>query len=99
MKIKIEGSIYFDPDSLKYQNHPDIWPPYRFYAFQTPTMGECTRVCAHTIETDIPDDFDPRPGMVKALREQRKAAEREFAAKVMEIDQRINSLLAIENAT
>lgn len=96
MKIKIEGSIYFDPDSTKYSS--GIIPAYRFCASTKDNFCDYVRVVPHTVDAEIPDDFDPRPGMVEALREQRKAAERAFAETVMKIDQRINSLLAIEMA-
>lgn len=94
MKIKIEGGIYFDPDSLKYSSSDK----YRFCCVVQSNFCGYTLIVPHTLEAEIPDDFDPRHGMVAELREERKKAEREFAARVMEIDQRINSLLAIENA-
>ena len=96
MKIKIEGGIYFDPASLKHPNWPACYPPYRFCASQAPTFCDYVLAAPFTLEADVPDDFDPRPGMVDKLREKRKLVEREFARTVMEIDQRINSLLAIE---
>ena len=96
MKIKIEGSIYFDPDSMKYGG--GIIPAYRFCDSTKDNFCDYVRVVPHTLEVEIPDDFDPRPGMVEKLREKRKQAHADFAAMVMKIDQEINSLLAIENA-
>ncbi len=49
------------------------------------------------ITVELIDTNTMQANAVQSLREQRKTAEREFAAKVMEIDRRINSLLAIEN--
>lgn len=46
---------------------------------------------------EVPDNFDPRPSMVASLRAEKKRTQALFAAKVKEIDARINSLLAIEN--
>ena len=54
-------------------------------------------VAEHEFEVDVPDDFDPRPSMVDSLKEQKRLARAEFAKKVTEIDQRIQSLLAIEH--
>lgn len=96
MKIKIEGAIYFDPDSAKFGKN--VCAEWRFCAIVQPNFAGYVLAAPHTIEAEIPDDFDPRPGMVEALRKERQEAERAFAARVMEIDRRINSLLAIENA-
>jgi hypothetical protein len=51
----------------------------------------------HSFEVDVDGDFDPRPAMVANLEEQKRLARAEFAKKVRDIDERINSLLAIEN--
>lgn len=50
-----------------------------------------------TIEVDVPDDYDPRPQMVKALEAEKEKARADFAKRVMEIDRRINELLALEH--
>lgn len=50
-------------------------------------------VRAHSIEVEVPDDFDPRPAQVAALREKAAAT---FSAYVAEIDASISKLLAIE---
>ena len=44
---------------------------------------------------DIPDDFDPRPGFVEQLKQEKEKLRAEFSKRVMEIDEKINSLLAI----
>ena len=51
----------------------------------------------HSFEIEVPDDFDPRPGMIASLEEQKQIVRAKFAAEVLAIDQRIQSLLAIEN--
>lgn len=48
------------------------------------------------IVLDVPDDFDPRPVMVDALREQKVAVMAEATKRATQIEQRIQSLLAIE---
>lgn len=55
------------------------------------------KVRAHMFEADIPDDFDIRPFQIDKLRRERDEAAAEFAKRVKEIDDKINSLLAIEN--
>lgn len=54
-------------------------------------------VAAHSIEVEVPDNFDPRPQMIDRLRAAKDQARAEFAAKVTEYDRRINELLALEN--
>lgn len=48
------------------------------------------------IEVEIPDNFDPRIGLVANLEERKQAVRAAYLAKVKEIDDRINSLLALE---
>lgn len=93
MKIKIEGAVYFRT-KLDYQGEQR----FAFHAGPVLDFGRCKVVAPHTIEVEAPEGFDPRVLELEALRERRKAVHDEFAAAVMEIDQRINSLLAIENA-
>lgn len=54
------------------------------------------RVGKHVCEVEVPDNFDPRPEMVKALEKEKLRAKEDFSKKVMEIDRRINELLALE---
>lgn len=49
----------------------------------------------HSFDVEVPDDFDPRPGMVAALEKQKQQIRAAFAASVAEIDQRISELKAI----
>jgi hypothetical protein len=49
----------------------------------------------HEFEVEVPDNFDPRPGQVAALEAKKKEIQAEFAAKVKQIEDQINSLLAI----
>lgn len=53
-------------------------------------------VCEHSFEVDVPDDFDPRAGLVANLEAAKQKITAEFQAKVTEINGRIQSLLAIE---
>lgn len=48
-------------------------------------------------EVEVPDNFDPRPQMVKKLEAEKEKAHKEFADKVMQIDRQINELLALEH--
>ena len=49
----------------------------------------------HSFEVEVPDSFDPRPGQIAVLEEQKQKLRAAFAASVMEIDKRISELQAI----
>jgi hypothetical protein len=92
MKIKIEGALYFR--TVKdFAGDAD----YMFLPGAASDFSRGKVIAAHTIEVDAPEGFDPRAVELEALKEKRKQVHDAFAAAVMEIDQRINSLLAIEN--
>ena len=50
----------------------------------------------HSIEVEIPDDFDPRPQQIKALDEQISKVRAEFTARINELQEQKSRLLAIE---
>lgn len=58
---------------------------------------ETVIVAEHEFAVEVADDFDPRPAMVEALEKTKEQARAEFAKTIMQIDQRIQSLLAIAN--
>lgn len=47
------------------------------------------------IEVDVPDDFDPRPGIVEGMREQKKRILSDAQIKANQIDEQIQQLLSI----
>ena len=49
----------------------------------------------HSIEVEIPDDFDPRPQQIAALDERIKQARAEFTARINELQEQKSRLLAI----
>jgi hypothetical protein len=53
----------------------------------------------HEFEVEYPDDFDPRPQQIAELEKAKRKVRAEFAKAVKDIDDRIASLLAIENAS
>jgi len=50
----------------------------------------------HSFYVEVPDNFDPRPGQVAALKAKKEKVQAEFSKRVMELDEQINSLLALE---
>ena len=49
-----------------------------------------------SVEFDVPDDFDLTAEEIKALREQQKRIQADAQRQVVEIEERIQSMLAIE---
>ena len=92
--VAIEGAVYFDTDSIKY----DWKSPYKFFSGPASAFSTYVPVVPHSFTVQIPEDFDPRPGMVAALQEKKEKARADFAALVTSIDRQINELLAIEAA-
>jgi hypothetical protein len=49
------------------------------------------------IELEIDDDFDPRPGIIEGLRKQKAQVVAEAQLKATQIEERIQTLLCLEN--
>ena len=52
-------------------------------------------VCEHSFEVEIPDAFDPTPGLIASLEEQKAAARLKLARELMALDERISKLQAL----
>jgi hypothetical protein len=90
MKVTIKG--YVTCTQYAWDNKPT----FSFYGFDPTTYDKSTvKVMEHEFEVEVPDNFDPRPGQVAALKAQKEEVRAEFAKKVKEIDDKISSLLAI----
>jgi len=53
-------------------------------------------ISEHTTTVEIPDDWDPRPQQVDALKAKLEKARDEFATLTMQINRQINELQALE---
>lgn len=54
-------------------------------------------VSEHSIEVEVPDDFNPVPGLVASLKAKKDAVRVEFAARINEIEDQISKLTCIEH--
>ena len=94
MKRKIEGFITWEQP--EYATEPRI----DFYAFD-PRESDYHKVVVvvreHSIDIEVPDDFNPTPQLVAALQAEKGKVKADFAKRVMEIDAEIGKLLAITN--
>lgn len=93
MKALIKGFITYE-----------IWKgertgEYRFQKYAPSTSEHYTQILVreHSFEIDVPDEFDPRPEQVRMLREEQQKVRAEMSMRIKELDDQINSLLAIEN--
>jgi hypothetical protein len=92
-KHTIKGFLYY----VQYEwDAPNFSVTWSLHAEMGKTDPNWTLIDSHDIEVEIPDNFDPRPAKLAALRKLKQDVKAEFAAKVVEIDRRINELLAIE---
>lgn len=64
------------------ENYPDIFT-------------DTVTFCEHTIEVDIPDDFDPRAGLIAALKARQVKAAADFAALCTDIQRQISQYEAL----
>lgn len=88
-KTIIEGFIFlYTPMSTRAN------PSYTFH--ESDISGEhFIKVGAHTIEADVPDDFDPVPQQIAALTEQKRLKRLKLAEELASIDDRISKLSAL----
>lgn len=92
MKVQIKAYVCFKQPWMKGEHGFSIRP-------YDPTEYDRSVVLVREqmFEVEVQDDFDPRPQMVKALEAEKEQARADFAKRVMEIDKRINELLALEH--
>ena len=95
MKHTIHGHLYWH--MTKYMKAPAfVFEKYDRREWSEDSRDGHVWIREHSIEVDVPDNFDPRPSMVEALRKEKERIRAEFAAKVTELDKQINNLLALE---
>lgn len=86
--VTYEKSKYEDApqiDFMSYKPSPSLWP-------------DLVIVSEHSIEVEVPDDFDPRPAQLAALDKKETALKAAFAKAMMELADDRSKLLCIESA-
>jgi hypothetical protein len=93
MKQLINGFVYY----VKY----DFSDEPQLHWNQSATMGNVAPawvlVGPHNFEVECPDDFDPRPAQIAALDHAIQLTRAEFTARLTELQEQKQRLLAIEN--
>lgn len=95
-KHTITGWLYFK-EASKYSRtgEPTIcFLPFAPHTLTSDAWGVAVR--EHSIEVEIPDDFDLRPQQIAALDEEIKKTRAEFTARINELQEQKSRLLAIE---
>ncbi len=92
MKHTIKGYITYE------KGHWDDAAQISFQAWKPSAkiFPNLVVVREHSIEVEVPDNFDPRPDMIANLREQEKKAMADFELTVNQIRKQISELQAIE---
>ena len=92
MQVTINGHIFL----LKRQ-----WQEKGSFTFADTGMDqfpEYIKVMPHSFTVEVPDDFDPIPGQVAAIKKQQQELKAAFAKKMMELEDDLSKLLCIESA-
>lgn len=92
MNIKIMAHVHYQKYAWQEKGE------YRLASFKLDDSAERTYVGEQEIEIDIPEDYDPRAQQVAALEKQKQKVMADYHKSVMEINERINKLLALEAA-
>ena len=71
---------------------------YQIYSIENLSDSEYTLVGPVMAECEVPDNFDPRPGKIDALKAERTKLRAELGAKLVDIERQISELLAIDHA-
>jgi hypothetical protein len=90
MKVSITTFLHMSPPRYGAKE-----PKFEFYPFDMSSNGSAL-VGERVIEVEVPDDFDPKPGLVKAMRKKQSDLRAESEFKIKQIEEHIQSLLAIE---
>jgi hypothetical protein len=90
MKIKTTVHIYFNQYS--WENKGD----YTVFSCKVDDTESRTYVGEQEIEIDVPDDYDPRAQKIAALEKHKKKVMADYEKTLIEINERISKLQAIE---
>ena len=95
-KHTIKGWLYFKAEPrFSLTGEPEVtFLPFAPKNVTSETWGVPVR--EHSIEVEIPDDFDPRPQQVAALDEEINRVRAEFTARINQLQEQKQRLLAIE---
>jgi len=92
MKIKTIAHIHYQKYSWEEKGE------YRVASFKLDDNENRTYVGEQEIEIEVPDNYDPRAQQIAALEALKQKVMADYHKSVMEINERIGKLLALEAA-
>ena len=92
MKIKTTAHVHYQKYTWQEKGE------YRLASFKLDDTAERSYVGEQEIDVDIPDDYDPRAQQIAALEALKQKVMADYQKSVMEINDRIGKLLALEAA-
>ena len=92
MKIKIIAHVHYQKYSWEEKGE------YRLASFKLDDNENRTYVGEQEIEIEVPDNYDPRAQQIAALEALKQKVMADYHKSVMEINERIGKLLALEAA-
>ena len=94
MKVTVEGFI------VAQQYEWDDAPRFSWSAFDPMSYNkDCAIVGPHTIEFEVPEDFDFRPFRIATLQARKAELQAKLSSELVAIDDQIQKLLALPGAT
>lgn len=95
MKHTIDGFIVWDSWRAKY--YENVQSPFRFLPYEPDRASDSVLVGPATIEVEVPDDFNPTPGLIANLQAKKQTIEAKFTADLAQVDHEIGKLLSLEH--
>ena len=90
MKVKVTAHVHYN--KYRWDNKGE----FEVFSFKFDDDDHRTYVGEQEIEIDVPDDYDPRAQQIAALEKQRQKVMADYQKTVMEINDRISKLQALE---
>ena len=88
MKKTLKGFLHYSTST--YTQGYEVWP------LKIVDSGRLIFVKEIDVDVEVPDDYDPRPAQIAALKEKQKQAAADFQAHTTETMRKINELQALE---
>ena len=90
--MKIKTTVHIHYQKYSWEEKAD----YRLASFRMDDTEHRTYVGEQEIEIDVPEDYDPRAQQIAALKEQAQKVMADYHKSIMEINDRISKLQALE---
>lgn len=92
MKIKTIAHVHYQKFSWEKKGE------YRLASFKMDDSEDRSYIGEQEIDIEVPEDYDPRAQQIAALEKQKQKVMADYHKNVMEINDRIGKLLALEAA-